>query len=340
MIKKPVFENDLITGMQHELRKQASADLPNLVKAGECLHAAMEILEETGLQSRADQVLGILHKIAIPTKHIQQVPTLQKLQEYGLTAKDLQDFGKGVEGAKYKLNAVLRAMGWEDHQIVQFIGKHNVVPKEALLPYERITKMIEEPTLPQLPSELGAEEQTPEEISKLEFESIAARPGKPRKPKRPDTVYPGSPHNGHVKNLTPQRMIENLMNHGTVFNMSDDGGIDVSNANFDPEMAEALGVNNANDYLEVDDILNADVIDDTLEVSDLVPLEDFEDEVHTANDSASAEHTTLDKLVKFVKEHGHHAHSHDGKLLVKETGSSEEIELSPTIKAVRHWLGY
>lgn len=65
MIKKPVFENDLIIGMQRELqpfqRKEAMA---NLDKAGGYLTSALDILEEAGLTAQADAVLAILSKIA------------------------------------------------------------------------------------------------------------------------------------------------------------------------------------------------------------------------------------------------------------------------------------
>jgi len=65
MIKKAVFENDLILGMQRELqahdKKQAMASLD---QAGQYLHSALEILEEVGLTAQADKVLSILRKIA------------------------------------------------------------------------------------------------------------------------------------------------------------------------------------------------------------------------------------------------------------------------------------
>ena len=65
MIKKSVFENDLIYGMQRELqahdKKQGMDKLP---KAVDYLQAAMEIFEATGLTSQADKVLNILAKIA------------------------------------------------------------------------------------------------------------------------------------------------------------------------------------------------------------------------------------------------------------------------------------
>jgi hypothetical protein len=65
MIKKSVHEDELIAGMQHELRAyDEKQGVNSLVKAAEYLHSAMEILEEAGLTARADQVLKILSKIA------------------------------------------------------------------------------------------------------------------------------------------------------------------------------------------------------------------------------------------------------------------------------------
>jgi len=65
MIKKSVFENDLIYGMQRELQAyEKKQGMNNLVKAAECLHAAVEIFEEAGMTAKADQVLKILEKIA------------------------------------------------------------------------------------------------------------------------------------------------------------------------------------------------------------------------------------------------------------------------------------
>ena len=268
MIKKSVFEQELIAGMQHQLRKQASAEQPELVKAGECLHAAMEILEEAGLQKRADQVLRVLYKIAgDSTKHVQKMPTLEKLMQAGLTAEDMQAFGKGEQGAKVKMNAVLHRMGFNEHEIAQFIGKHNVVPEHDIKTYETFMGWIKDPTqldsgpampgqtvsmesLPLLPED--KRDTIPPPGESLSFQSIAAK----HKKKHDDASVP---HNGHTKNLTPQRMIENLMHHGTVFNMADDGGgLDVSNADFDTQFAEALNTDDS-DSLDVDDILNVDI---------------------------------------------------------------------------------
>lgn len=59
----------------------------------------------------------------------------------------------------------------------------------------------------------------------------------------------------HTKGLTPDKMVKNLLNHGTEFNMTDDN--------------------------DNDDLLNLDLGDDELQVSDLelLPEMDFEDEI-------------------------------------------------------------
>jgi hypothetical protein len=257
MIKKSVFENELIAGMQQELRKQASGQAPDLVKAGECLHAALEILEEVGLQAKANQVLSVLSKIAAehPSKHIQKMPTLQMLMQHGMTPEDLKGVGRGDKGSMAKMNAVLRKMGFGDAEIAQLIGKHNVVPPQEAQTYEKFMGWMQDPT--------QVDEGPVQPGQTVDIKSLAAKP------------------DFHTKGLTPAKMVENLKHHGTEFNMAD-----IGNANFDPEMSEALGVNNADD-LQVDDIFDADITDadDDLSVSDPAPLEDFEDEVSAPKQS-------------------------------------------------------
>jgi hypothetical protein len=194
------------------------------------------------------------------------MPTVQKLIEAGLTVADLQAFGRGEHGAKVRMNAVLHKLGLNDHEIAQFIGKHNMVPQHEIETYQKFMGWMQEPTQmdsgPALPGQsVSMESMLPPSKDdqnppgeELTFNSLAARP---RKPRRPDTIHPGLSHDGHTKKLTPERMIENLMHHGTVFNMANDG-LDVSNADFDPELAEALGINNADD-LDVDDMLEVDI---------------------------------------------------------------------------------
>jgi hypothetical protein len=272
MIKKSVFENDLIAGMQHELRKMASGDPPDLVRAGECLHAALEILEDEGLQKHADRVLGLLQKIAVPTK-VQMLPNLTDL---GITTKDLRDFAEGNHHAKIKINSALRRFGMSDEEIKKFLGPHNFISHDNIQRYIKLLNMIKNPTVPtssEIPREISIQSlpESPEQVEdipsgqELTFKSIAA----PRKPGRPDKI-----HDVHTKGLTPDKEVKNIEHHGTQFNMPDLGWSD----NLDPDVAEAFDAHNIEE-LDVSDILDADITEDILEVSELNTLEDFEDEV-------------------------------------------------------------
>lgn len=65
MIKKSLFEDELIVGMQRELQSyDKKQGMENLVKAADYLHSALDILEEAGLTAQADEILKILSKIA------------------------------------------------------------------------------------------------------------------------------------------------------------------------------------------------------------------------------------------------------------------------------------
>lgn len=65
MIKKSVFEDELIAGMQRELTaSDQSVAVDHLGSAVDSLHAAVEIFEEAGMKAQADAVLNILLKIA------------------------------------------------------------------------------------------------------------------------------------------------------------------------------------------------------------------------------------------------------------------------------------
>jgi phosphotransferase system HPr-like phosphotransfer protein len=121
---KKSFEDELISGMQDELRKNASAEMPKLSRAADCLHSALEILEQQGLHARADEVLQLLEKLAKGTKVVKtaKVHSLQQLMEAGVSQRDLMNFGRGDPRAVAKLNLVLRRLGMSDHDIVKFLG--------------------------------------------------------------------------------------------------------------------------------------------------------------------------------------------------------------------------
>lgn len=65
MIKKSVFEDEIISAMEKELTaNEKSAAIGNLSQAAEYLHSALEVFEDAGMTAQADAVLHILLKIA------------------------------------------------------------------------------------------------------------------------------------------------------------------------------------------------------------------------------------------------------------------------------------
>src|SRR5271157_5749204 len=129
---KKLFEDELMKGMQQELVKQASGGTPDLSKAAECLHAALEIFEEQGLSARADQLTNVLLKIAQThkSKPVQQLPSMHSLMQAGLTQRDLHAFARGNPIAKAKFNLVMRSMGMSEHEIGRLLGPTNVMSEE------------------------------------------------------------------------------------------------------------------------------------------------------------------------------------------------------------------
>lgn len=247
MIKKPVFENELIWGMHQELvefDKTASSD--DLVKAADYLYAALEIFEEAGMTAHADNILNILTKIAIRNSNVTKMPALQALFDAGITQEDFKNFGKGQPFAKLKINQALRNVGLTDDQIGELIGKENVITEKDVEEYGpsshlgKILRMIEEPEGP-VPE---AKELHPEE--KIDIESIASHHKMPKDPRKIS--------DRHTKGLTPEKQVRNLLDHGTQFNLADDG--------------------------QADDLLNLE-INDGLEVTEnkVNPEMDFEDEI-------------------------------------------------------------
>lgn len=92
-------------------------------------------------------------------------------------------------------------------------------------------------------------------LEKIGQNDLQSQATKHKKPKRPDKIV-----DRHTKGLTPEKMVKNLLHHGTEFNMSDDPFSLDTNAD--------------------DDLLDMDLSDDLLLVdeADLPEIEDFEDE--------------------------------------------------------------
>lgn len=261
---------DLISGMQAELRKQASKEVPDLVKAAECLHNALEIFESAGLQSRANDVIRLLQKIAqahTKEKPVQEMPTVKTLMEAGITERDLKEFSRGSPIAKAKFNVVLRGLGLSDHMIGKFIGTANVMSDEDAKavadPTRSFSKMwnwVKDPNAPTDPAKI-------EPGQTLEFESIAQK--KTLKNDR------------HTKGLTPEKMVANLKDHGTEFNLADIlyHSKNIGRDDVDPELADLLDIESFDIDASDDELMGMEVKEDSLEVFDNeTEMQDFEDE--------------------------------------------------------------
>lgn len=286
---KSLFETELAMGMQQELRKQASAQTPDLTKAAECLHAALEIFEAQGLTARADQVLEVLRKIAQHHKTpatVREMPSVDRLAHAGFTERDMREFAKGSPVAKAKLNLVLRHLGMSEHEIGRFIGPKNVMSekdaREIADPNRSFGKMwdwMQDPKQHIDPANPLGEEKIHSYLDDLNLpKPNAPVPNDPTQPldlgsfaKKFKTPRPGSDR--HTKGLTPAKMVENLKHHGTEFNMADDQA-DENNADI-VDLLNAEGVDF--DIDGADDFMNVEV-DDSLEVFDGQLLSDFEDE--------------------------------------------------------------
>lgn len=254
MITKFALANELAASMAQELEPFEKKTLPqNLVKAVDYLQTAAEIFEEAGMTKRADQVLSILEKLAntpnkkMHTNMISKLPPVIKMMEKGITLADFDKMNAGDLRARARINKVLHELGLSPSDIIQAIGTHNFMKQQDSAAFanphsssSNILRMIEDPFGKDPSKDL-------EEGDEFSIESIAS---KHRKPKDPRKIS-----DPHTKGLTPDKIVKNLLHHGTEFNMADDG----------------VG----------DDLLNLDISDADLEVleNDALSEMDFEDEI-------------------------------------------------------------
>ena len=241
-MNKNVFENDIIRGMQQQLVKQAGSKVPDLSKAAECLHSALEIFEEQGLQKQADQITQLLLKIAnknssLPKVAEPQLQSVQQLMQAGVSQRDLREFAKGNPIAVAKLNLVVRKLGMPDHEIAKFLGHGNVMTEE------QANKAI-----------------NPNEVP-LGLQSTAKN----------KTDYA-------TKGLTPEKEVKNLKQYGIPFNMPHKKD-KLSAEDMDVDFADMLDLPTFDIDASDDELMGIDIKEDILEVFDgQEPMSDFEDE--------------------------------------------------------------
>lgn len=203
--------------MHRELVKNATSQDPEGVeKAVDYLNSAIDIFEDAGLTTQADQVLRILAKIA--TTRPQEYPSLQALMEHGVTPKDLKDLSKD-QFSRARVNLALRKLHYSDKEIAGFLGHKNLMSEKDTLEfanpkgtYSKILDWMQNPKEVSPSAEL-------KEGDEFNISSVAQDQNEARK--KPKKI-----NDPHVKGLTPEKQIENLKHHGTVFNMVDDGAAD------------------------------------------------------------------------------------------------------------------
>jgi len=198
------------------------------------------------MATHASKVLNILEKLANKTKKVMKMPGISALIEKGMRPEDVQDLTTNPI-AKARVNRAFRGLGYSDADMAGLIGPSNVMSPEdvdMLLDESRSFMKMWDWMKDPMKREPGDEIKPGDEIEMKSLLASDENDAKHRKPKKPTTVS-----DRHTKGLTSERMTSNLKNHGTVFNLADDGA----------------------------DLLNADVTDGDLEVSES-DLEDFEDE--------------------------------------------------------------
>lgn len=261
MITKFALADELATSMEQELKPFEKKEIPqNLAKAVDYLHTAAEIFEEAGLTKKADQVLSVLSKLAQQGKSdelnaeskghratnvMTHLPAVNEMLRSGITLSDFAKMNQGDIRSRAKINHTLYEMGFNPKQIAEVLGIKNVMSRtDAALgnPHSSssaLLRMIKNPLGP----DPGSEVESGDEIA---IESLASKHKKPKDPRKISDP--------HTKGLTPEKMVKNLLHHGTEFNMADDG------------LADGL--------------LELDINDADLEVleNDILSEMDFEDE--------------------------------------------------------------
>ncbi len=291
---KTIFASELMNKMSETLKSTNEND--DLTKAIDNIHTAMKLLDEAGLTSVSNQILNVLVKVARDGAELDlenteiSMPSVKSLIQAGLSMRDLYEFGEGNKSAIAKMNLALRNLNMSESDIVKMIGHKNLMSEEAAISLLGKTshhgdwKNEENDDLVILPKI------DPNEIN---IHTVNAAKKKVNKKKT----------DWHTKKLNSKKMVDNLKDHGTVFNMNDDNLADATDEqkeyyswlkktrkpdiftknDVDPELADLMDVedfdlNSSDD--DLDDLLNLDVEDQSLEVLENPALQelDFEEE--------------------------------------------------------------
>jgi hypothetical protein len=230
MIKKSLFAEELALGMQQKLANtDEDIRINSLVQAIDFLHNAMEILDDIGLSKKADKILGVIVKIATQVSALPSIDAIQwVLARYDLTTNDLKVLEQPTtvdnRYIKAKVTQALRTLGFSDDVLINFFGKKisPLLSPELAKHYLRTHKTLEEMIRVPEPKE---ESIRFEPGSEIEFRSLEKSPKEIDIESNPEIEFKSLAQNKlndkAIKGLTVDKMIENLLDHGTVFNLID-----------------------------------------------------------------------------------------------------------------------
>lgn len=222
MIKKSVFENEIIAGMQRELTsKNIKQGMTDLGTAVDHINNAIGIFEEAKMTSVADKLLDLLYKIAAHS-NVRTMPGVEQLMHMGMTPNDIRKASKGDIYAKYKLNSILRSLNYEQKDIVSFLGKTYLSDDQMIEVKSRIDAHDESANVI---NNLLDQTLTPEKLAPVKRNVSDIK--LPESAKLPETIRMTRASDRHTHKLTPEQMIKNLKDHSTVFNMADDNKVDM-----------------------------------------------------------------------------------------------------------------
>jgi hypothetical protein len=222
MINKSVFENDLIAGMQRNLASKTQESAMNkLAKAVEFLNSAAEILDNANLTAQADRILAVLEKIAVGK--VDLTPMIHALKAAGIDVMSpgyLESLTKN-SAKRARFNLALYNAGFIYDDIRSFVGDRIAMsPDDKHL--EMWTSVLDTNKSPVKKHERFV----PETIKDFDHHIDVEEVSDINDAKKHKTLK-----DPHSHKLTIQKMIANLKNRGTMFNMADDNDIEDGNEN-------------------------------------------------------------------------------------------------------------
>lgn len=264
MIKKSMFEDEIINSMQKQFDFNKEDQLQDINKAIDYLNSAAEIFDDVGLLKQSDEIIRILAKIA----GVVDLSEEQSLYDSVLDPTNPNDMLMMEDFARFagenpveiaRINATLRTRfirhlksqgipakeikSYVDHKIEKMLGKHAMSVEDIKLflspAYVQMWQWMQRDNVNQ-PAPTEQVKPGDEFVLRGKGFSPAIDVVPASQELKEDDVIdiksiasklrdPRKIPDRHTRGLTPDKMVKNLKHHGHPMFMADDG-IDVLNA--------------------------------------------------------------------------------------------------------------